>query len=197
MLRSLQGTVEMVEGSLVVLVLQGWGFELQVSRAARSRAIPGETLKLFTALQVSESGVALFGFLRESERALFHRLTSVKGVGGKVAMALLGTLDEGVLVRAILDGDLATLSSAPGVGRKTAERVCFELRERLAAFSPEEPGAPAGSSGALVLEALESLGFSRSEAAAALRRTSELSPPPATDEALLQAALQNLRKWQG
>ena len=105
MLRSLQGTVEMVEGSLVVLVLQGWGFELQVSRAARSRAIPGETLKLFTALQVSESGVALFGFLRESERALFHRLTSVKGVGGKVAMALLGTLDEGVLVRAILDGD--------------------------------------------------------------------------------------------
>ncbi len=196
MLRYLQGTVESVEGSLVVLDLQGWGFELQVSRAARSRAVPGETLKLFTALQISESGTALFGFLRESERSLFYRLTSVKGVGGKVAMALLGTLEEGALVRAILDGDLTTLSSAPGVGKKTAERVCFELRERLANFSSGEPVA-VGSPGALVLEALESLGFSRSEAAAALRRTAELSPPPATDEALLQAALQNLRKWRG
>ena len=194
MLRYLQGTVETVEGPLVVLDVQGWGFELQVSRAARSRALVGESLRLFTALQVSESGVALFGFLRESERSLFQRLTSVKGVGGKVAMALLGTLEEETLVRSILSGDLATLSSAPGVGRKTAERLCFELRERLGSYAAGEPGIPANFPGALVLEALESLGFSRSEAAAALRRTAELSPSPATDEELLQAALKTLRK---
>lgn len=196
MLRYLQGTVDAVEGSLVVLDVRGWGFELLVSRAVRSRATPGETMRLFTVLQVSESGMHAFGFLRESERALFDRLTSVKGVGGKLAMAILGTLEEGAVVRAIQDGDLTVLSSAPGVGRKTAERICFELRERLVGFSTEgtSGGTSGGVLGAVVLEALESLGFTRGEAAAALRRTAELTPPPATEEALLQAALQNLRK---
>lgn len=201
MLQHLQGIVDSIENQHVVLDVGGLGFALLCSRSVLVRAQRGKELRLYTSLSISEGGgLLLFGFSTLEERKLFEMLTSVKGIGGKMAMGLLGALEMETILHAILSGTPALLASAPGIGRKTAERICFELQEKLkkTTLLPNSTVVrdPSGQSTmeATVLQALESLGFSLAEAREGLQEALKKTASHDTEEQLLQIALQSLTR---
>jgi Holliday junction DNA helicase RuvA len=175
----------------------------------------GESILLATELVVREDGWALYGFLAESERRFFQRLTSVTGVGPKLAIALLSALGAGRGARAIRERNIALLSSVSGIGKKTAERLALELADKvdefvdgaggsevaaLASAGRGEMGSADGKRGRgeggaaeAALQALERLGYSPGEADRALRQTLADNGDTAGDlEQLVRRALQQL-----
>ncbi|MCT7961338.1 Holliday junction branch migration protein RuvA [Laspinema sp. D1] len=138
MIGYLKGTVAGVQkntGNRVFLTLEvnGVGYDLQISpRTIRQLPAVGETLQMFTHLQVREDQMVLYGFGSHAERELFRQLIAVSGIGTQLAIALLDTLDLNELVQAIVTSNTAILAKAPGVGKKTAERIALELRTKLA-----------------------------------------------------------------
>jgi len=142
----------------------------------------GEAVELLTHLVVREDAHLLFGFLTAGERNAFRQLLKVSGVGPKVALAVLSGLSVEDLAVAVAGEDAARLTRVPGIGRKTAERLVLELRDKLPAALPaakaEAPHAPD------VLNALLSLGYNAREAAGAIR---DLPPDLALADAIRQA----------
>ena len=201
MLRSIYGQVLQVQDDVVVLDVGGLGFETHCSRRAAEACVEGEMARIQTFLLVSESGISLFGFVDDEERRLFLELLAVKGVGGRMAMTLLRAEAPQILVKAILSSDMGTLTRIPGVGRKTAERLCFELRERLArdfpVLSGERIEMAASLSGNEVVDALLGLGFSRPEASGAVRSAMTQAGENAREEEILEAALRLLNRIRG
>ena len=118
----------------LLLVRHGVGYELAVSRRVHDQltASQGETRAFFTHLLPREDSWQLFGFASVAERDLFRELIAVNGVGPQVAMGLLGTFNLEQLVQAVVQADISSLSQAPGVGKRTAERLAVELRRKLA-----------------------------------------------------------------
>jgi Holliday junction DNA helicase RuvA len=200
----LRGEVLSVTETSVVLDVNGLGFDILCSRGALSLCVPGENARLTTCLQISEAGAFLYGFTDERERELFLKITTIKGIGGRTGMMILGVLSADEIIRAVSLADAGVFMRAPGVGRKTAERLCFELRSSL----PKEfistletaPAAGAGRRGRAadtVGDALRELGFSQSDAAAALsvvRAALAEDFDKLDEEALLRAALKELQR---
>lgn len=152
----------------------GIGFEVNCSGSAFS-SLAGKTEgELYTYLQVSENGTALYGFSSPDEKNMFLKLISVSGVGPKMGIAVLSGLTTGELAAAIATSDVKRLSAVKGLGKKTAERIILELREKVSLnASAVEGGAPlppvtSGDEDAVV--ALMTLGFSRSESEKAISR---------------------------
>lgn len=182
------------EPSAVVVEANGVGYRALVSAATLS-ALPatGEETTLLTHLVVREDAVELVGFSSQEERHLFHLLLSVNSVGPRLALAVLG-LGADALRRAVAFGHAAALQSVPGVGKKTAERLVLELRDRLGVDmdSPAAAGSPPdGDPYREAGQALEQLGYAPVEAAravAAVRRPGEA--PPVED--VLREALRHL-----
>ena len=154
----------------------GIGFEVNCSGSAFS-SLAGKTEgELYTYLQVSENGTALYGFSSPEEKSMFLKLISVSGVGPKMGIAVLSGLSSGELAAAIATQDVKRLSAVKGLGKKTAERIILELREKVslnASASVAEGGVPlppvtSGDEDAVV--ALMTLGFSRSESEKAISR---------------------------
>ncbi|MFM7362073.1 MAG: Holliday junction branch migration protein RuvA [Cyanobium sp.] len=115
-----------------LLICQGVGYEVLLSsRHGRSLPPAGATLSLYMHTQARDDGWTLFGFPTKAERDLFRELVAVSGVGPQMALALLGAMEPQELVQAIVQTDLRRLAQAPGVGRRTAERLSVELRKRL------------------------------------------------------------------
>ena len=201
MLRSLYGQVLQVQEDVVVLEASGLGFEIQCSRRAAESCVEGDMARVQTFLLVNESGISIFGFADDEERRLFLELLAVKGVGGRMAMTLLRADAPQALIRAILSSDMAMLTRIPGIGRKTAERLCFELKDRLSKDFPILSGALAGSfqqlGGNEVIEALLGLGFSRSEASGAVRSALAQAGEGAREEEILESALRLLNRIKG
>ena len=201
MLRSLYGQVLQVQDDVVVLEASGLGFEIQCSRRAAESCVEGDMARIQTFLLVNESGISIFGFADDEERRLFLELLAVKGVGGRMAMTLLRADAPQVLIKAILSSDMAMLTRIPGIGRKTAERLCFELKDRLSKDFPILSGALAGSfqqlGGNEVIEALLGLGFSRSEASGAVRSALAQAGEGAREEEILESALRLLNRIKG
>lgn len=201
MLRSLYGQVLQVQDDVVVLEASGLGFEIQCSRRAAESCVEGDMARVQTFLLVNESGISIFGFADDEERRLFLELLAVKGVGGRMAMTLLRADAPQVLIKAILSSDMAMLTRIPGIGRKTAERLCFELKDRLSKDFPILSGALAGSfqqlGGNEVIEALLGLGFSRSEASGAVRSALAQAGEGAREEEILESALRLLNRIKG
>jgi holliday junction DNA helicase RuvA len=129
---------------------------------------PGDEVTLLTHTHVREDALALFGFLTAAEQALFERLIAVSGVGPKLALSILSGIEAPDLVTALRSSDLARLTRIPGVGKKTAERLVLELRDKvqgLAATEEEAPAtAPLSSAKEDLVSALVHLGYSRPEA---------------------------------
>jgi len=129
---------------------------------------PGVEVTLLTHTHVREDALALFGFLTEAEQALFERLIAVSGVGPKLALSILSGIEAPDLVAALRSSDVIRLTRIPGVGKKTAERLVLELKDKvqgLAASEAEAPAAsPAGSAKEDLVSALVHLGYSRAEA---------------------------------
>ena len=197
----IEGRVVELDGSTVVLDCGGVGFELSISLNTRAGLKLGEKAKLYVAESVREDAFDLYGFAGRSEKRFFLLLTGISGVGPKAALSILSSSTPEDLAMAILAGDEKALTVAPGIGKKIAQRVIYELRDRLA----KESGGlvvplqkPAGASGDAedravtdAVAALGVLGYGSAEINAALRGvdTSSLST-----EAIIKAALKNMMK---
>ena len=195
MIAFLRGALAAKSAQGVVVDVGGVGYGVALSQASLSR-LPGlgEEVSILTYLQVSESGIALYGFLSEEEKALFERLIAVSGVGPKVALAALSTFSAGALADAIASQDVALVQKIPGVGKKTAQRIILELKGSLdqgieGLFGrSEDPAAIIDERLKGATEALLSMGFTSAEAELALKG----APEGATEAALLQYALKRL-----
>ena len=151
----------------------------------------GAEVTLATELVVREDGWALYGFLDESERRFFQRLTSVSGVGPKIGIAVLSALGVERGARALREKNIALLSSVSGIGKKTAERLALELGEKVEAFTAAPATeVPAGAEAAL--RALERLGYAAPEADRAIRQALMGNGTDAETEVLVRRALQIL-----
>ena len=200
MLAYIKGTVGPATAQSVVLENQGIGFLIHVSPATLSR-LPrtGETAQLYTHLQVKEDDLSLHGFLTQEELALFKLLISVSGVGPKVASGLLSVLSPAQIITAIAAEDAAALSKAPGVGRKTAQRIALDLQGKIqspesldwAAASDFGPGALAADASQKqdAIEALLALGYSRSDS---LRAALEVATEDMPAQQIIRLALKRL-----
>ena len=183
MIGRLRGRVDAIgEGHLIVDV-HGVGYEVHASsRTLRSLAL-GDEVTLSIETQVREDAIRLFGFTSEIERAWFRLLQSVQGVGSKVALGILGTLSTQDLANAIALGNWAAIEQAPGVGKKLAQRVVAELREKAPQLSissvnvpPPRQGngqsrtaaPPENNAAAEAISALTNLGYQPQQAAAAI-----------------------------
>lgn len=153
--------------------VQGVGYRIACSLTTMS-ALPaeGEQIRLWTYMHVREDALHLFGFATESEQRTFEALLSVAGVGPKVALAVCSALAPDSLRRALVTDDVDTISSVPGIGKKTAQRIVLELKEKLALPDLDIASARSDALGQ-ARSALENLGYSPSEVRAAL---AEVSP---------------------
>ncbi len=196
MIAHLRGTVTHRGAGHVVVDVQGVGYLVHVTPADRIPA-RGEELVLHTSLQVREDSMTLYGFTDRGSLSLFDLLLSSSGVGPKLGLAALGTHRPEVLRTAIAGGDVATLTAVPGIGKKVAERLILELKDKVGMpdlpgeAATAEPGASTapGQVHAEVRDALLGLGYSASEAQEALAATGA-SGEDAAD--LLRAALRHL-----
>lgn len=158
--------------SAVIVCANGIGFEVLCSGSARAKLEGKEEGELFTYMQTGENGTFLYGFSSVEEKAMFLKLISVSGVGPKMGIAVLSGMGMGELAAAIATSDIKKLSSIKGLGKKSAERIVLELREKVSAIpaaAGAETYAPAvGEEDAIV--ALMTLGFTRSESERAITR---------------------------
>lgn len=192
MIARLSGILAEIAADHLVIDVNGVGYLAQASARTLSAIGPiGGSVLLLTEMQVREDAITLFGFGSASERDWFRLLTSVQGVGGRVALAILSVLDPNELSRAIASGDKAMIARANGVGPKLAQRIAMELRDKAGgiALGPGAAPAPAGSATADAISALANLGFRPSEASAAVAAASEELGHDAGLDALVRLAL--------
>ncbi len=171
MIALLAGTLALKEADRVVVkTASGVGYECFVpTRSLASLPPVGQNVELHTHLAVREDALTLFGFVTAAERRVFQRLITASGVGPKLALAMLSQLSAERIVRAIREHDLAALSSVSGVGKKTAERVVLELKDKTDDLKGEARGERREASDAAT-RALVKLGYSAAEADDAVRR---------------------------
>ena len=174
----LNGTVSELAQNLVVLECGGIGFALNATLNTVSRLKIGETAKLYVAESIGETNFDLYGFADKAEKRCFEMLVSVSGIGPKAALSILSyTTPEG-LALAIMNNDLKTLTVAPGIGKKIAQRVILELKDKIskemggAEISLPIAAAPAAAENSQVSDALTALtvlGYSSAEVAPVLK----------------------------
>ncbi len=170
MIASLSGTVQKIEPSSLIIHLGGIGLRVFVPRTVlEDVGGVGRRLTLHTHLQVREDNLSLFGFENEDDLQLFQMLLDVNGVGPKVALAILGTLSPELLKGAIMREETAVLQRVPGIGKKTAERIMFHLRDKLDLSGTAEIMPLVSDVDADVIDILTGLGFSIVEAQSALQ----------------------------
>jgi Holliday junction DNA helicase RuvA len=148
----------------LVIDVGGVGYDVHVPLSTfYSVGEPGSAVRLRIHTHVREDAIQLFGFAAELEQTLFERLIGISGIGPRVALGVLSGMEPPDLVRAIRQSDIARLTSIPGVGKKTAERIVMELRDRLPGAAADAPGAgsPEDDVRADVLSALANLGYQR------------------------------------
>ena len=165
MIASVEGKVGAVAADSLVIEVGGIGYRVFAAPAIIATATPGGTLKLHTYHLVREDQQALYGFRTPEELGFFNLLLTVTGVGPKVALAIVGSRPTADLQLAIMTGDQAVLVSIPGIGKKLAERVIFELKEKVAAAGVAASSAVGGGAAeSEVVAALQALGYSLAEA---------------------------------
>jgi holliday junction DNA helicase RuvA len=174
MIASVRGVVAALGPDGAVVEVGGVGLAVSCSPGTLARLRLGETARLATSLIVREDSLTLYGFADDDERALFELLQTANGVGPKLAQTMLAVHPPRELRRAIATSDLTTLIAVPGIGRKGAERIVLELRDRIGAIDGSDSSAYAGGVAAVapwrdqLAHALAGLGFSGKEAGDAI-----------------------------
>jgi Holliday junction DNA helicase RuvA len=193
----LVGTVAEVGADSAVIDVGGVGYLVLASARTLDALGPvGSEVLVLTELQVREDAWTLFGFGSPSERHAFRALTSIQGVGGRLALAILSVLPPDDLARAAANGDQATISRANGVGPKLAARIANELQGKLVPALAGGAGAPAPRAGAAAdaLSALANLGFKPADASAAVNAAQDELGAEASLDALVRLALKKAAK---
>lgn len=186
MFNYLFGEVAGCKDNCVVLDVNGIGYELAVSSFTLADCTVGEKKRLYAYLQVKEDGLQLFGFSTEEEKGMFLRLISVSGVGCRMAQAVLSGMDSNSLAVAIFNGDTKQLTKIKGLGKKTAERLVLELKEKVivdaSALSSEVAVAPEFNKEAqAAIAILCSLGKNQADAEQLIEAASKLGATTASE----------------
>lgn len=203
MIGKLKGTVDTLAEDYLILDVHGVGYQVFCpSRILQALPGVGEAAVLFIETIVREDMIRLFGFASEAEREWFRLLMTVQGVGAKVSLALLGILKAGEIANAIALGDKAMISRAPGVGKRVAERIVSELKDKAPAFASVDAGAVtlargleeglAASAVKDAVSALVNLGYSQVQAGGAVARAVAAAGEDAPTEKLIRLGLKEL-----
>lgn len=139
MINYVKGKIEEISGNVVVVDCGGIGYELTCSAQTVNKLAVGETAKISAYMHVREDGVSLYGFASLEEKRMFSLLISVSGIGPKVAIGILSGIDTNSLALAIFSGDTKALTKIKGMGKKTAERLVLELKEKVVVDASEAP----------------------------------------------------------
>lgn len=187
----IKGTFTYAEDNLIVVEAGGVGYELFASNNTIERlGRIGDECKVYCYLNVKEDEMSLYGFADKAEKDLFIRMIGVSGIGCKMAISILGSGTMTDIISAITSADINKLSKIKGIGKKTAERLVVELRDKLSVGSGSSAGipvfAPVANADSEAVEALLSLGFTRQEALAAVARVEK---PGMSTEQIVFAAL--------
>ncbi len=197
MIAYLNGKLAEKKPTEAVIDVQGVGYDVLIPTSTYEK-LPaiGEQVKLYTYQHVREDALQLFGFVSRAERSVFEVMLGVSGIGPKLALAALSAMQPAELRDKIVGGDVAFLTRIPGVGKKVAERMVVELRDKLVKVEGLEGSALAGGSHdaraearADALAALEALGLSRAAAERNLRKVLRSSPGVQSVEELIRLAL--------
>ena len=167
MISFLMGVIEEKRENVLIVNVGGVGYELTVSASTFSNAHIGDVTKILTYMAVREDDVSLYGFSSAEERELFYKLISVSGVGPKMAITILSGLSFTSLCSAIACKDVKLLSKIKGLGAKTAERICLELKDKVSAFPLIDGEAPENyieDEVQMATDTLIALGINKSEA---------------------------------
>ena len=180
MIASIHGVLEARRADSAIIRVGGFSLRIFTPSSTLSRlGEPGAEVSLYTHFLVREDGMALYGFTGEEERDAFEKLITISGVGPKIALALLSMMDARTLFKAIADEDQQRLGMVPGVGKKLAAKLVLELKGKLpslVALGGASALSPGGKIQSEVLEALMGLGFSATEAQAALLKIPQDRP---------------------
>jgi Holliday junction DNA helicase RuvA len=205
MIARLRGTVAEIGEDHLVVDVQGVGYLVQASqRLLRAAPAQGGAIDLVVETQVREDAITLIGFTSAGEKRLFKLLQGIQGVGTRLALAILGVLEPDAFARAVMAGDRAAITRAPGVWPKLAQRILAELKDRVGGL-PAGPSVAVGATAASppgdalddVVQALAQLGYGRSEAhAAAVTARADLGEA-ASVGTVLKRALQQLGQQAG
>jgi Holliday junction DNA helicase RuvA len=194
----LTGRIDALEADRCVLDVNGVGYLVQASTRTLAALPAGALATVLIETQVREDAISLFGFSESTERDWFRLLTTVQGVGARVALNILSALSPRDLVQAIQSGDRASLTRAAGVGAKLAARLLTELHDKAGAMPAEIGAAPiaplAAGAEADALSALLNLGYRRQEAHAAIGRVAERLGERAALDALIRESLKELAR---
>jgi Holliday junction DNA helicase RuvA len=192
MIATLRGEVTQIEELAVVVETGGVGLRVFVPAPFRERSRPGEQAFLYTHLVVRQDAMTLYGFETISERTLFELLLGVDGVGPKVALSVLSTLNSDTVQRAIFTEQAELFARVPGVGKKTAQKIVLHLHDRLKPDETLKPMAAISDADSEVLAALAALGYSIVEGQAAIQSIPKDAPDDV--EQRLRLALQYFQK---
>ena len=209
MIGKLRGIVDAVGESHAIIDVNGVGYEVQLSsRTLRNMSI-GDEVSLTIATHVREDSIRLFGFASEIDRSWFRTLQTIQGVGAKVALAILGTLSPQDLANAIALKDVAAVEQAPGVGKRLAQRLVLELKDKAPALSVAGLNVPAakapgssvsatddvsGHASAEAISALTNLGYNPAQASAAIAAAMKELGPEAETATLIRRGLKELSR---
>ena len=196
MIDFIEGKVASKSPGELVISAGGVGFLLLCSNATLASApATGESWRCYTVLNVREDAMELFGFASQQERTLFKRLLGVTGVGAKTALGVLSALSVRDLSIAIVTGDVGALSRAPGIGKKTAQRIVLELKDKVEQQDVNVSGAapsvsaPVGGAAQEAQAALQALGYTSAEAARAINLVRDQAQ---TTDQLIMLALRQM-----
>ena len=168
MIGKLTGTLERSEGGSIIVEVGGVGYLVRVPLATLA-LMPGSLVSLHVHTAVREDAIDLYGFETAEELAFFKQLTSVAGVGPKTALGVLNVADVASLTRSIAAGDASALTKVFGIGKKSAERIVVELKDKIVHTSPSTPLGATSSNDVEIIEALMALGYGAAECRAAIK----------------------------
>ncbi len=188
MIATLRGEITQIEENAIIVETGGVGLRVSLPKPAREHMKVGEAIFLFTHLVVREDAWHLYGFETQADRELFTTLLGVDGVGPRIALAVLSTLNLDTVQRAVFGDQPDLLSRVPGVGKKTAQKMVLYLHDRLKPVSGLEKIAAMSDSDAEVLAALTALGYSVIEAQTAIQSIPKDAPQDVEER--LRLALQ-------
>jgi Holliday junction DNA helicase RuvA len=199
MIAKLRGILDAAGDDWAIIDVGGVGYLVYCSARTLARLPePGSTVSLEIETHVREDHIHLYGFLTAAERAWFRLLTTVQGVGARVAMAIQGVLGADELAQAVALGDRASLTRAPGVGPKLAQRILTELKDKVDAIAvqpiPVRLAAANGDHATDAVSALLNLGYKRPEAVGAVSAAVRSLGAEAAVEALIKAGLKELAR---
>lgn len=191
----IKGKITLNAANYLIIETSGIGYKIFADKYTLEQAAAGTDTQIYTYLKVAEDEMSLYGFLSRNQKEMFEKLLSINGVGPKAALGILSTMKPDEITAAVISGDERSFTRAPGIGKKTAQRIVMELKEKVElssgdGFTAADLAAISGVSAVSdACDALMSLGYTRQEAARAVNGVKNLGD---TAEELIGLALKKM-----